>query len=375
MKYQYDILQKHDEICKEYSFPDKKLNELKKKINNIKKEILKLETIIKVNNVNNRDINNNDINYSKIHKMKEEINELQNEYDNIKNGNSFTDYTLKTCQILDDYLILDECEKKLLRENNTNNFNEIVYKKRLLTDEYMVIVDPMYKKNQNFLQYIVKCKYCDKKLEDQSGFAVCENCGLSHTCIQAPTDLSYKEKLEIDTRQPFTYEKEYHLLDHLARFQAKENKEISQHILDKVILEAHKEKNYDLNKLDEKTVKRYLKKLQLNEYYDNVISIINRINKRPPFNLTTELEEKIKKMFKQIQEPFELYKGQRRNMISYNYILNKFFHILDLPEFSKYFTLLKSQDKLLLQDEIFKKIVDHMAKIDDSVKWRFFSSF
>ena len=57
MKYQYDILQKHDEICKEYSLPDKKLNELKKKINNIKKEILKLETIIKVNNVNNRDIN------------------------------------------------------------------------------------------------------------------------------------------------------------------------------------------------------------------------------------------------------------------------------------------------------------------------------
>ena len=78
MKYQYDILQKHDEICKEYTFPDKKLNELKKKINSIKKEILKLETVIKVNNVNNTDIN---LELSKIHKMKLEISELQNDRD------------------------------------------------------------------------------------------------------------------------------------------------------------------------------------------------------------------------------------------------------------------------------------------------------
>jgi hypothetical protein len=61
-------------------------------------------------------------------------------------------------------------------------------------------------------------------------------------------------------------------------------------------------------------------------------------------------------------------------MLSYSFLLNKFFLILGLPEFSRYFFLLKSPDKLRQQDETFKKIVDHMAKIDPKTGWKFFPS-
>ena len=167
-----------------------------------------------------------------------------------------------------------------------------------------------------------------------------------------------------------------HLEDWLRRFQAKENRQIPTEILDKVILEARKERVQDLNTLTEDKVKRYLKKLNLNEYYDNVIGIINRINSRPPFKLTPEIENKIKMMFSQMQEPYEKHKPQnRKNFLSYSYTLHKIFQILGLHEFSKYFPLLKSADKLRQQDEIFKKMVDELAEKDKTIKWAFYPSF
>ena len=51
-----------------------------------------------------------------------------------------------------------------------------------------------------------------------------------------------------------------------------------------------------------------------------------------------EIEEKIKKMFQQIQDPYEKYKPpSRKNFLSYSYTLCKFFQILNLHEFAKYF--------------------------------------
>ena len=171
----------------------------------------------------------------------------------------------------------------------------------------------------------------------------------------------------------FTYQKSSHLDDWLRRFQAKENRVVDQVILDKVILEAKKQRITDLNTLTEDKVKKFLKNLNLNGYYDNVIGIINRINGRPQFHLTPEIENKIKIMFEQIQEPFIKYKpATRKNFLSYSYILHQFFKILGLNEFTKYFPLLKSTDKLRQQDEIFRKIVDHMNKFDKSVNWVFY---
>ena len=80
-------------------------------------------------------------------------------------------------------------------------------------------------------------------------------------------------------------------------------------------------------------------------------------------------------MFLQIQEPFEKYKPPtRKNFLSYSYTLHKFFQILGLEEYTKYFTLLKSPEKLRQQDEIFRKIVAEMAQKDKTIKWVFIPS-
>ncbi len=220
------------------------------------------------------------------------------------------------------------------------------------------------------------CKVCNSDLEDDSGYSVCKMCGVTKNDIHFSKDLSYKELQEYEHKPRFGYEKKSHLEDWLNRFQAKENRVIPQDVLDMVMMELKKERYTDFKNIPESKIKWYLKKLNLNDYYDNVINILNRISGRPPFILTTEIDAKIKQMFSQIQLPFNLFKPEKRkNFLSYSYFLNKFFLILRLPEFAEYFPLLKSPDKLRQQDDIFKKIVEYMKPIDNSVEWEFFPSF
>jgi hypothetical protein len=373
------ILQKNDEMMKMFKNKDSRLNEINIEINKINKEIQILKRNNCLNNINNS-LKSDTLfqNKSKIDKLEETIKKHLEKKNDIELNNDQNKYILDTCEILDKYLILDEQENELLSKDDPDVekiLSKINMEKRILEESYFTRVDPNYTPNRNLNKInSTFCQNCNDILHIEHGSAVCYNCGSCFECLHLPEDLSYKEQQEMDYRHQFTYEKESHLIDWINRFQAKENKEISQEILDKVIIEAHKAKIHDLNKLEEKHVKAFLKKLKLNDYYDNVIAIINRINKRPPFVLTPQIENKIKEMFRKMQEPFNKFKGARKNMLSYGYLLNKFFLILDLPEFAKYIKLLKSQEKLRQQDEIFKKIVDHMVDIDPGTNWKFHPS-
>jgi hypothetical protein len=381
-KMQNSILKIHDEKMNEFTkaSKDKKLKELRSLINKNLEEIDVLNKEVALKRVNNKGFGYlNADNALKIVRLEEHNKNLQKEIDYIQSGNLETDYILSTCNLINDYILLDEQEKELMTKDE--NVEQELYKinklKNDIVDDYMKIVDPNYIsfRKSACKRSDIYCENCDSILIPSDGFAVCYDCGMSKPMIQISDELGYKELQEMDYRPQFTYQKETHLEDWLRRFQAKEHKEIPQDILDKVILEAHKQRVKDLSTLTEAQVKKYLKKLDLNDYYDNVISIINRINKRPPFILTQEVETKIKEMFQQIQSPFEKYKDpSRKNMLSYSYLLHHFFLILGLPEFSKYFFLLKSPDKLRQQDQTFKKIVEELAKTDPKTPWKFYPS-
>ena len=73
-------------------------------------------------------------------------------------------------------------------------------------------------------------------------------------------------------------------------------------------------------------------------------------------------------MFKEIQVPFEKFcPEKRKNFLSYNYVMYKFFELLELDEYLSCFQLLKSRNKLHQQDLIWKNICQ-------SVKWQFIPS-
>lgn len=374
-KSHHSIMHKHESKLLEF----KKQND---QIKNIDSKIRNIEGLLKKQNITKKRSNENiedDIASLRLNKYK--LEDLKKERDKIISGKEEMDYLLESSSIIMEYIELEEREhyflniKDLTPEQNIE-LNDLYTKKNELVDLYLHKFEPGYtNQKREFKQDSVQCSECKTTLVTEHSFLVCPSCGnCAHTVEQA-TDLSYKELQDFDYRPQFTYDKMTHLEDWLRRFQAKENRGIPQEILDKVLLEANKERIQDLNTLTEDKIKKYLKKLNLNDYYDNVIGIINRLNGRPPFTLTSEIEEKIKIMFQQIQDPYENFKPKgRKNFLSYSYTLHKFFQIIGLHEFAKYFPLLKSTDKLRQQDDIFKKIVGYMSQNDTTTKWVFYPS-
>lgn len=374
-KSHHSIMRKHESKLLEF----KKQND---QIKNIDSKIRNIEGLLKKQNITKKRSNENiedDIASLRLNKYK--LEDLKKERDKIISGKEEMDYLLESSSIIMEYIELEEREhyflniKDLTPEQNIE-LNDLYTKKNELVDLYLHKFEPGYtNQKREFKQDSVQCSECKTTLVTEHSFLVCPSCGkCAHTVEQAP-DLSYKELQDFDYRPQFTYDKMTHLEDWLRRFQAKENRGIPQEILDKVLLEANKERIQDLNTLTEDKIKKYLKKLNLNDYYDNVIGIINRLNGRPPFTLTSEIEEKIKIMFQQIQDPYENFKPKgRKNFLSYSYTLHKFFQIIGLHEFAKYFPLLKSTDKLRQQDDIFKKIVGYMSQNDTTTKWVFYPS-
>lgn len=318
---------------------------------------------------------------SKIYNNEEEIKKLLSDKVLIQSGEDEIQYILESMGIIIKYSNLISKENLLLSSSNMDQtsldeLNNISDMKNELIMDYNNLFD--YKQiNYIVPKYIIDniCKTCNIEYEISEGHSVCTNCGACSVTVEFSNTVSYKDLQSYEFKPQFTYEKISHLEDWLRRFEAKDQKIIPQTVIDLIIVEANKEKITNLNDLSEDKVKKYLKKLSLTQYYDNVISIINRINGRQPFTLTPDIEDKIKYMFLQIQEPFNRHKPKnRKNFLSYSYTLHKLFQILDLHEISCYFPLLKNIDKLRLQDETFKKIVEEMSIKDKSTNWRFIPS-
>ena len=73
--------------------------------------------------------------------------------------------------------------------------------------------------------------------------------------------------------------------------------------------------------------------------------------------MSVDVENKLRRMFKEIQEPFmEVCPKDRKNFMSYSYVLHKMCELLELDQFLSCFPLLKSRQKLHGQDIIWKKI-------------------
>jgi hypothetical protein len=123
----------------------------------------------------------------------------------------------------------------------------------------------------------------------------------------------------------------------------------------KLELKKNRIKIIDYTQIDK--IKKILKKLKLNDYYEHIAYIISKITGKPAPCINRETEETLKKMFDKIQEPFERHCPKDRiNFLSYSYVLHKFFQLLGFDDFVLSFPLLKSRQKLRIQDEIWKKI-------------------
>lgn len=154
----------------------------------------------------------------------------------------------------------------------------------------------------------------------------------------------------------------------LNQFQAKESTDIPKDVYDLILTDLKRSRIRNLQELSIVEMKGILKKLKLHQYYEHIPHIISKISGKHPPTLSRETEEEIKQMFKEIQEPFAKFcPKERTNFLSYSYVLHKFFQILKMNEFVVYFPLLKSREKLRLQDKLWEQICNEL-------NWEFYPS-
>jgi len=239
---------------------------------------------------------------------------------------------------------------------DSNNTEDTLYDKSALVDKYMSIINKQYVRNVED-KNIEICKVCNNQMTclQQDAIMICNMCGYQELLLVEQNRPILKQNTK-DTSH-FCYKRINHFREWCNQVQGKESTDIPDDIFEKILTEIKKEKIIELKSISYIKMRDILKRLRINKYYEHINYIINRINGIPTPQFSPELEEKLCNMFRSIQAPFLKHcPKDRKNFLSYSYVLYKFFQILGLNEYLKYFPLLKSREKLYVQDQIWRNI-------------------
>jgi len=245
--------------------------------------------------------------------------------------------------------------------------------KKKIFDEYVqrmglsngIVVTDAAESLKKMAEHCSSCNIAREELTAE-GILVCPRCGSEEYALVVSDSPGFRDPPK--ERNNYAYKKMNHLNEILNQFQAKESTKIPEEVMNEVICEIKKRRIENVASLTEQDIRDILKKLERNRYYEHATHILSRLNGNPPPTITAEIEEKIRAMFQEIQAPFLLYcPDDRRNFLSYAYIIYKFLELLELDEYKVHFTLLKSRDRLISHDQIWKKICEYL-------QWEFIQS-
>ena len=197
----------------------------------------------------------------------------------------------------------------------------------------------------------VHSKFCDTTTSDE----ICRECG--HVEYMLSDEVGFKEEQEMEKNIVYAYRRENHFNEWVSQFQAKETTSVPPELIETLRDEFKKQKIKDLSEITHEKVRGLLKKLNKNKYYEHVPYITTILNGIQPPTMPQALEEKLRLMFYRVQKPFEKHRPKdRKNFLSYSYILYKFCELLGEDEYLPCFPLLKSKEKLYYQDAMWKNI-------------------
>ena len=237
--------------------------------------------------------------------------------------------------------------------------------RQVLLQQYLEQTEPhLVADNQTYVagsnSEVDECPDCgtERVLYQHEACLVCPNekCMRTDNILVDSNVPAYKDSSR-ETTSYYSYKRINHFNEWLAQFQAKETTDIADDVYNQIYLELKKERISNMAVVTPVKMKEILKRLKLNKYYEHIPHITNRINGQPAPVITRAMEEKLRSMFKEIQGPFMKHcPADRKNFLSYSYVLHKFCQLLELDDFLQCFQLLKSREKLHVQDTIWEKI-------------------
>jgi predicted nucleic acid-binding Zn-ribbon protein len=250
--------------------------------------------------------------------------------------------------------------KKVIRARDIEDSNGLQRDKAL--ERYLSIIEPTAIRGgilpgSGIEPDFGACPHCETEMVFYHNEATlgCPGCGYQDFILVDSEKPSYKDPpREISY---FAYKKINHFNEWLAQFQAKESTEIPADVYENILAEIKKERIIDPRTLKPQKLREVLKKLHLNKFYEHIPHILHRMNAFCAPTMSREMEDKLRYMFKEIQPSFIRHCPRgRSNFLSYSYVLYKFCQLLELDDFLPCFPLLKSHEKLYMQDNIWQKI-------------------
>jgi hypothetical protein len=241
----------------------------------------------------------------------------------------------------------DDSEKdKNINENKNKN----------LVQKYLSNIDESFLDMNSFVRETDICQNCFKgemiPLDDE-GVLICNVCAVNIPYLIENEKPSYKEPPKEVCF--YAYKKINHFKEILAQFQGKETTQIPDEVIEQIQQQIKKER-IGLEQLTHHKTKEILKKLGFNKYYEHIAFIKNKLGIKPPV-FSPELEDTLCNLFMEIQAPYaKTCPDYRVNFLNYYYVLFKFCELLEETHFLHDIPLLKDREKLIEQDETWKKM-------------------
>lgn len=294
--------------------------------------------------------------------------EAQEQLSSLEKSVNMSDYYAKTADIMNQYYSAPQATKEVrsvldLLAKPAEQQEEEEQEGDLFTN-YMSIVDPegLAKKKisresskKRTVKY--KCQECGSNemcVMNTEGYILCMNCNMVEKFIIDHDKPSYKDPPKEMVHN--CYKRSNHLNECINHIQGKEHTDIPDEVINRILYELKKQRVTNLATLDSEFMFKLLKKINLSVYYDHIPYIICALNGCKNPTLDPVVNEKINSMFKQVHEIFTKHiPRSRTNMLSYPYLLCKFFELLGQDHMLKNVRMLKTQ-KLKEQDAIWKNI-------------------
>lgn len=345
---------KHTELLQEFNDDETvKIPELLKKKNHLIKKMSKVQNIDKQLEIGD-EIKNISIEIKKLKSRRKKYY--------LDNSRYIFDYFENKKQIEDGKNKIKKLDSffNIKPSNDENNNQDNVIENSV--QKYLYNVDEGFFDMNKYILPKDICRYCNQgeliPIEHE-GVLVCKNneCGKNVRYLVENEKPSYKEPPKEVCF--YAYKRINHFREILAQFQAKETTQINPEVLENIEQQIKKER-ISLNEITTQKAKEILKKLGYNKYYEHIPFIKDKLGIKPPI-MSPELEETLCNLFMDIQGPYAKYcPDDRVNFLNYYYTVYKLCELLNQDKFLPFFPLLKDKEKMIEQDEIWKKICEEL---------------
>ena len=229
-----------------------------------------------------------------------------------------------------------------------------------IVQKYLSNVDDTFLDVSAFVHSSDVCVHCKKgemiPLDDE-GVLICNVCFTNIPYLIENEKPSYKEPPKEVCF--YAYKKINHFKEILAQFQGKETTQIPDVVIDNIRQQIKKER-IDPSQLTYYKSKEIFKKLGYNKYYEHIAFIKNKLGIRPPI-MSQELEETLCNLFMELQSPYSKNcPDYRVNFLNYYYALYKLCELLGETQYIIDIPMLKDRDKIIEQDEIWRKMCSEL---------------